>query len=185
MIPGNEPGQEAHVQEDSQSLEARIARLENIESLRQLRIEYHQRTNDGDLHRLHELFSPDGRLDLGYFGTYIGRDAIAEGMAAMGHRGRFMVKHFMTAHTVQLAKGGSSATGACHLQACYALGGTSYLVAGCYRDKYVKPEDDWLFAEMSFTAYFSVPSAVGWAGDDLHWLHPAVAESFASISAAT
>jgi hypothetical protein len=54
-----------------------------------------------------------------------------------------------------------------------------------YHDRYVKHGDAWLFDDMSFSAHFSVPSAVGWAGDDLHWPHPPMADTFASLAAAT
>jgi SnoaL-like domain len=161
------------------SLAARLQKLEDIEAVRTLRMMYHQYINGGEFGRVHELFSPDGVADLDYFGRYDGVDAIREVYDLLARRPDFMIKQFITAHTVDVGDG--HGTGQCHLLATQARRGTSYLVTGSYVDEYVAIDGRWVFQRMTLHVYFSVPSGVGWAGRDLHYLNPVVGELMSSL----
>jgi hypothetical protein len=110
---------------------------------------------------------------------YDGVAAIREVYDLLARRPDFMIKQFITAHTVDVGDG--HGTGQCHLLATQARRGTSYLVAGSYVDEYVTVDGRWVFQRMTLHVYFSVPSGVGWAGRDLHYLNPVVAELMSSL----
>lgn len=152
----------------SATLGMRLARLEDIEQVRTLRMRYHHYINSARFDLVHELVTTDGVVDLGYFGAYEGKQAVADGFRAMGERERFLMKQFMTSHTVDLD--GAEGRGSSHLLAFYAHQGTSYVVAGCYEDEYAKTASGWLFSRMTLTPYFTVPSELGWAGEEIHHL---------------
>jgi ketosteroid isomerase-like protein len=151
-------------------LEQRIARLESIEEIRRLRADYHHFVNTGQFDRVSSLFAADGVCDLSYLGRYDGRDAVHAGYLAMGARERFRIQQYPHNHMVDVD--GDEATGYSYLDARYARFGVSYVVAGRYDDKYQRTADGWRFALMKFEIMFTVPSALGWAGDELHYLRP-------------
>jgi hypothetical protein len=152
------------------SLEQRIARLEDIEELRRLRASYHHYVNTRQFPLVSSLFCDDGVCDLDYLGCYEGRDAIHASYLAMGARQRFLIQQYPHNHMVDVD--GDRATGYSYLDARYARFGVSYNVAGRYDDAYRRTTDGWRFQRMGFEIMFSVPSALGWAGDELHYLRP-------------
>ena len=153
-----------------EGVEARIARLEDIEEARRLRMRYHHLVNSGRFDEVGTLFADDAVVDLSYLGKYVGREEIARGYRAIGDRSRFLVKQYGHSHTVDIE--GNTGTGIAYLDARYARFGVSYMVAGRYEDVYERTADGWCFKSMTFEIFFSVPSALGWAGDELHYLRP-------------
>ncbi|MGY1806960.1 nuclear transport factor 2 family protein [Blastococcus sp. SYSU D00669] len=151
-------------------LAARVRRLEDIEEIRRLRSDYHHFVNSGQFDRVSSLFCEDGVIDLGYLGRYDGRAAIHAGYLAMGARDRFMVQQFPHCHTVDVD--GDSATAYSYLDARYARFGVSYVVVGRYDDVFRRTTEGWSFVSMTFDIRFTVPSGLGWAGDELHYLRP-------------
>jgi ketosteroid isomerase-like protein len=152
------------------SLEQRIARLEDIEEIRRLRASYHHYVNNRRFSKVSSLFCADGVCDLDYLGKSEGRDAIHASYLAMGARERFLIQQYPHNHMVDVD--GDSATGYSYLDARYARFGVSYTVAGRYDDVYQRTPYGWRFARMGFEILFSVPAALGWAGDELHYLRP-------------
>jgi hypothetical protein len=151
-------------------LEQRISRLESIEEIRRLRADYHHFVNTGQFPRVSSLFAADGICDLDYLGRYEGRDAVHASYLAMGARERFLIQQFPHNHMVDID--GDEATGYSYLDARYARFGVSYMVVGRYDDEYRRTAEGWRFTLMKFNILFTVPSALGWAGDELHYLSP-------------
>ena len=89
----------------------------------------------------------------------------------MGERERFFIKQYIHSHQVTVT--GDAGRGVSYLEARYGRFGVSYLVSGCYRDKYLRTVDGWRFQEMDIDFYYTVPAGAGWSGDEMHYLDPA------------
>jgi ketosteroid isomerase-like protein len=152
------------------TLEDRIQRLEDIEAIRRLRNRYHACLNEGRYDQCRSLFTDDAVVELGYLARYEGIEAIDRGFRAMGERERFFIKQFIHSHDVEVA--GDTATGTSYLEARYGRYGVSYVVAGRYDDVYARVSAGWKFRSMIAELFYTVPNAVGWTGDELHWLRP-------------
>lgn len=68
---------------------------------------------------------------------------------------------------------GDAGTGVSYLEARYGWFGVTYLVSGCYRDKYNRTADAWGFQEMDIDLYYTIPAGSGWTSDEMHYLDPA------------
>ncbi len=154
------------------TLEQRIRRLEDIEAIRRLRNRYHGSLNEGRYADCRALFTDDAVVELGYLARYEGIDAIDRGFRAMGERDRFFIKQFIHSHDVDVDFDGESATGTSYLEARYGRFGVSYVVAGRYDDVYARVDGAWKFRSMIAEFFYTVPNAVGWTGDELHYLRP-------------
>ena len=152
------------------TLEQRIQRLEDIEDIRRLRNRYHASLNENRYEQCRSLFTDDAVVELGYLARYEGIDAIDRGFRAMGERDRFFIKQFIHSHDVEVD--GDSATGTSYLEARYGRFGVSYVVAGRYDDVYARVDGVWKFKAMIAELFYTVPNAVGWTGDEMHYLRP-------------
>ena len=152
------------------TLEQRVRRLEDIEEIRRLRNRYHACLNEGHYPDCRALFTDDAVVELGYLARYEGIDAIDRGFRAMGERDRFFIKQFIHSHDVDVD--GDTATGRSYLEARYGRYGVSYVVAGRYDDVYARVDGVWKFRSMIAELFYTVPNAVGWTGDEMHYLRP-------------
>ena len=152
------------------TLEERIRRLEDIEEIRRLRNKYHASLNESRYENCRALFTDDAVVELGYLARYEGIDAIDRGFRAMGERERFFIKQFIHSHDVEVD--GDTGTGTSYLEARYGRFGVSYVVAGRYDDTYVRVDGMWKFRSMIAELFYTVPNAVGWTGDEMHYLRP-------------
>lgn len=152
------------------ALEARVRLLEDKDDLRALRDAYHACINDSRYAEIADLFVDDAYVKLGYLADYRGRAAIDAGFRGMGERERFFIRQYIHSHRISVD--GDIATGHSYLDARYGRFGVSYLVAGRYDDRYVRTSDGWRFQEMTIDFDYTVPAAVGWTGDERHYLRP-------------
>ena len=152
------------------TLEQRIQRLEDIEDIRRLRNRYHASLNENRYEQCRSLFTDDAVVELGYLARYEGIDAIDRGFRAMGERDRFFIKQLIHSHDVEVD--GDSGTGTSYLEARYGRFGVSYVVAGRYDDVYARVDGVWKFKAMIAELFYTVPNAVGWTGDEMHYLRP-------------
>ena len=156
------------------ALEARVARLEDMESIRALKSRYHTYVNDTDFDRIGSLFAADASLKLGYLmpddNAIVGREKIQAAFSAMKtNTGQSQLKQFLHSHIVELT-GPGTASGTGMLYACYGVHTDAYVVAGKYSEDYVRVGGAWLFETMDLALYFTVPLALGWAGTKRHYL---------------
>jgi ketosteroid isomerase-like protein len=157
-------------QDASMTLEQRIRRLEDIERIRRLRNRYHSCVNESRFAECRALFTDDAVVELGYLARYEGIEAIDRGFRAMGERDRFFIKQFVHGHDVVVE--GDTGTGTSYLEARYGRYGVSYVVAGRYDDVYALADGVWKFRSMTAEIFYTVPNAVGWTGDEMHYLRP-------------
>lgn len=153
----------------SLDLEARILRLEDIEEIRRLRMQYHNFTNDGQWDRFTELFTDDALIDFGYISKAEGTEQIRE-LYLRIPRNLDLVKQFIHNHMVDVD--GDRASGVSYLDARYAAGGDSVMVAAKFMEQYRRTPEGWKISEMLLEMYFSVPITQGWAGEQLNYVKP-------------
>lgn len=151
------------------TLEQRVRRLEDIEEIRRLRMQYHINTNDGHFDRMWELFTEDAYVDFGYISRARGREDI-KALFLRIPRNLPLVKQFIHNHMVDVD--GDEATGVSYLDARYAQDGDSVMVAARFDEIYVRTAEGWRIKQMLLDLYFSVPITVGWAGDQLNYVKP-------------
>ena len=133
-------------------VEARLARLEAIEAIRELKARYADVCDTGyDPVRMRPFFTEDAVWDGGpRFGRYEGVDAICEFFA--GISGTIVwALHYMVAPIVEVLGDGRTASGSWYLlEPCTIVaddGPTAVLITGTYADRYRREEDGWKFAE--------------------------------------
>jgi SnoaL-like domain len=156
------------------TLEARVQRLEDAESIRTLKSRYHDYVNDTNFDRIGSLFAADASLNLGYLmpdgNAIVGREKIQAAFSGMvTTAGQSQLKQFLHSHIVELT-GPHAASGTGMLYACYGVDADAYVVAGKYSEDYVRVDGTWLFKTMDLALYFTVPLALGWAGPKRHFL---------------
>ena len=156
------------------TLEERIQRLEDIESIRTLKSRYHTYVNDTDFDRIGSLFAADASVKLGYLmpdgNAVVGREKIQAAFSGMKtSTSQSQLKQFLHSHIVELT-GPDTASGTGMLYACYGVHADAYVVAGKYSEEYIRVDGTWLFKTMNLALYFTVPLALGWAGPKRHYL---------------
>lgn len=82
--------------------DARVRRLEDLEEIRQLFVDYGRHLDAGDVEAYAALFADDGEVLLGPIGRAKGRAAIVELMTAVRARARTPSFHLVTNPTIRL-----------------------------------------------------------------------------------
>lgn len=151
MAQGRQSGRETYAMED---VATRLARLEDLEAIRSLKMRYARFCDNGyDPSGIASLFVPDGVWDGGrLFGRPQGTEAIREHFRGAPGRIPWSL-HYILAPEIEIDPDGSHATGTWYLwQPCIrrSRDGTDHQawLAGTYRDRYVKVDGRWLFEEV-------------------------------------
>ena len=144
------------------TLEARIRRLEDIESLKTLKHRYAEYCdNDYNPDQLAPLFTRDAIWDGGPMGCVAGRDAIHAFFTAASTAMPFAVHHYTNA---VIAVDGDRATGSWLLwQPCVHGSGAALWIAGRYQDEYQREDGEWKFAKVTFRPNVISPYELGFA----------------------
>ena len=95
--------------DDVESLVSRLRRLEDLEEIRQLFVDYGRHLDAGDVEAYADLFADDGEILLGPIGRAKGRPAIVELMTKVKARAQTASFHLVTNPVVRLD--GDRATG--------------------------------------------------------------------------
>ena len=147
------------------TLEADIRRLLDIEAIRALKYRYARLCDEGyPADELATLFTEDAVWHGDPFGRYEGREAIRNFFASTAE-GLAFAAHYMTNPVIDVT--GDSATGSWYLCESAVARPTSrayWLMAG-YSDQYRREADGWKFSNMtllvkSFTPYEEGPGKV-------------------------
>lgn len=150
-------------------LEARLARLEDLERIRTLTNQYHAGINSKNVDAICSVFAADGVVVLGNGKAATGIDAIRASYEGAMSKIKW-VKQFVHAHTIEIE--GQSARGHADLDARYVAVGdpNSYLVSARLLYEYVKRDGRWWTSRYEVKLDFRVPLQVGWAGENLIWV---------------
>ncbi len=152
------------------TLEQRIARLEDVEEIKKLKYTYAQVLDAGyDPDRVAALFTPDGLWSIsGVGGTAKGTENIKKHSANLG-KDILWGQHNMFAPIVEVAEDGLTAEGDFYLICLLTMvapeakdGKEAYILAGKYHDKFVKIDGKWYFQEMVGHIDQSSPWSEGW-----------------------
>ncbi|PCC50758.1 nuclear transport factor 2 family protein [Brevibacterium aurantiacum] len=140
------------------SLEERIARLEDIQAISQLRARYCQALDDGHWDALADTFTADGAF-VG-LSTARGREEMLEFFPKLNSTTVTSWWHFSSNETVDLD--GDSATGTTWLLQPCVVEGESQLAAGRYDDTMVRTAAGWRFTERKVSFFFWSSLEAGW-----------------------
>jgi uncharacterized protein (TIGR02246 family) len=152
------------------SLEQRVARLEDIEAIRNLRARYAQYADDDyDADGMASLFVEDGVWEFtNEWGRHEGRQAIHEMTSALGRQITWAL-HFTICPQIEVAPDGRTGTGRWYILALETMVGTvdpeerdAVIVSGIYEDEYVKVDGEWKFKQVVCTIHQLSNLDQGW-----------------------
>jgi len=145
------------------TLEERIQRLEDIESIRRLKIRYAELCDaQYDPDGLASLFTDDAVYDGGSdFEVHQGKQAIRAFYAGLSTPITFAL-HYVIGHAIDIAPSGHEASGTCYLLVPATMNGRAVWIAVTYNDRYRKVGGQWLFSQVKLTMAFMTPYETGW-----------------------
>ena len=150
------------------ALETRLARLEAIEAIRELKAQYADVCDTGyDPVRMRPFFTEDAVWDGGpRFGRYEGVDAVCEFFAGISSQITWAL-HYMIAPIIDVADDGLSAAGSWYLlEPCTIAtdeGPRAMVITGRYADRYRREADGWKFSGVVLDCQTISPLDEGWA----------------------
>jgi hypothetical protein len=150
----------------AETLEQRVARLEDLHELQQLRARYCQYLDDGRWEDLADLFTEDGAF-IG-LSTARGKAEMLEFFPTLNANTVTSWWHFSANETLDLS--GNRASGETWLLQPCVVEGESQIAAGRYRDIMARGEDNvWRFVERRVTFFFWSSLAEGWDTGRFGW----------------
>lgn len=152
---------------DTPSLATRVAQLEVREAIKELKYQYARRSDrvfnepgHASAVALADIFTDDGVLELGPFGSFAGRDALINAFENILPQGTKWSTHYMTNPDIHVDVEGGTATANWYylIQSLPAAEGASLTqFFGAYDDEYVKTESGWKI-KRTVTSFFVPPS---------------------------
>lgn len=138
----------------SGSVEERLARLEDLEAIRDLARRYADAVWRRDVEEAIALFTEDGVMDTGDRPPIRGRAALLDAYRAMvGGANEFLP--FVANHVIDLR--GDRAEGRCYLDLRATVAGERRIGGGHYEDIYARTPDGWRFASRKLVLRFLAP----------------------------
>jgi hypothetical protein len=169
---GNETeGRKRHVdlQRQLEQLETEAQRLEDIRALKRLQRAYGYYIDQGMWTQAADLFAPQGTIEIGLDGVYVGQKRVRQYFFALGG-GREGLKHgqlnehLILQPVVHVAEDGRTAKARWRaLLMTGQLGENAFWGEGVYENEYVKQNDTWKISKLHWYQTFMVPYAGGWA----------------------
>lgn len=157
------------------SIEERVVRLEDIESIKELKATYAQHLDDGyNPEGIASLFVEDGLWVIkGVGGEAKGRDGIKQHCRNL-KAGIAWGQHNILSPQINIGPDGRHADAAFYLVCLLTMAATptspeqvAVVLAGKYRDKLVKIDGRWYFEEITGTIDQSSPWTEGWVKSPL------------------
>ena len=155
-------------EEDFSALTLRVGKLEAIEEIRKLKMDYAKLCDNAyPPQEISEMFTEDAIWDGGpKFGLYRGRQEIYNFFDGVSGDLVFAM-HFMMGDTIEVADDLKSAAGAWQLlePVSMVIDGVNrpLWLAGLYDDKYVKGDEGWQFSHVKLDWKLQARNDVGWA----------------------
>ena len=139
-----------------ESVEARLARLEDVEAIKNLKARYAYYCDHGyDADGMASLFVEDSLWTSNSFGTYHGRAAIHEFQSRISSEILWAL-HFMICPVVNVSDDGQSATGSWYLIEFATMTGlpagevtNAVVMSAIYNDTFVRENGEWRFKTVS------------------------------------
>jgi SnoaL-like domain len=139
-----------------EDLEARIARLEDVEAIKNLKARYAYYCDHGyDADGMASLFVEDSLWTSNAFGTYHGRDEIHAFQAGISSEILWAL-HFMICPVVNVSDDGQTASGSWYLIEFATMtrpdgtpGTDAVVMSAIYNDTFVRENGEWKFKSVS------------------------------------
>jgi hypothetical protein len=152
-----------------QPLERRLALLEDVEAIRNLKAQYAYYLDGGyDREGFGRLFTEDCLWEADYFGTYQGVTALQDFMEAAGQQIKWAV-HYMHNPLIEVAPDGETARARWSLLELATMVRPDdparrdpVVISGYYEDTMVKEDGQWKFKVMKVVVHFVSDLAAGW-----------------------
>lgn len=133
--------------DDQASLAQRLRRLEDLDEIRQLFVDYGRHLDAGDVEAYAELFADDGEILLGPIGRAKGRPAIVELMTKVRERARTPSFHLVTNPVIRLDGDRATAEVLWTVIRPDAEGKLEVAMFGRHLDELVRERGRWRFAK--------------------------------------
>jgi hypothetical protein len=152
----------------SSGLERRIARLEDIEAIKNVITRFSRGADHGcDPVMLRPLFSDDAIFDVGQLARYETGDEIVRMMHANNKSGFHWTLHYLISPEINVAEDGKTADAFYYLwePASTPREGArdqAYWIGGWYEAKLVKEDSGWKYKHLILTLKLMSPYAEGW-----------------------
>ena len=147
----------ASLQQQCDKLLTRVQHLEDIEAIRRLRDQYHERVNEDAGDRLWELFAPGACLTYSGRPEVHGQDNIRQFFASFPIQA---ARQFIHSHVVEVD--GNRGTGNSYLDGRPVRDGKCYHVVGRFDDEYIRIDGRWLFQRVVLTMHYMVEASDRW-----------------------
>lgn len=155
--------------QDTQSVESRLRRLEDIEEIRALKAQYARCCDRGyDADGFAALFTEDGVWESNAYGIYRGRESIRAFIQDMDKEVPWIL-HYVTNPEISIAPDGLSATAAFYLlETCTvrdelsAPQGDPVVATAVYDDRLVNLDGQWLFSHVKAVWHQISNLNIGW-----------------------
>ena len=145
-------------------LELRLKRLEALRAIDDLITALGRAFDDGpSAQKLRAIFTEDAQFHIDQYGTLVGRDAIAEGVAGNAEQGFRWTLHYLVSPTVALSADMQSADIEFYLwEIATAASGKAYWIGGRYVAQAVETPQRWCFSRLELKADLISHYPEGW-----------------------
>lgn len=145
----------------TKTMDAAIARLIDIEAIKQLKARYCYLVDEAQWDELENLWTEDAVCDYGFFGRFQGRRAIMDDF----FRGLVSSASTFNAHmlhnpVIEVENDGADA--AWYFTAHTTVNGRALWAMGKYRDRYARVQGEWKIAAIAVEFKYYTPFDEGW-----------------------
>jgi hypothetical protein len=152
-------------------LEAEVDRLEDLRALKRLQRAYGYYLDQELWNQAADLFAPQGTIEIGLDGVYVGQKRIRQYLFALGggreHSRRARLNEHLTLQpVVHIADDGRIARARWRaLIMAGQLGESAFWGEGVYENEYIKQNGIWKISKLHWYQTFIVPYEGGWTGN--------------------
>lgn len=146
---------------DLKELEARIIRLEDIETIKQIKSKHLLSLETGNWQDIVDLFTENCYIKSGHMGVKQGKKELTD-FYAQNEVGRGLAVHHKHNHMIEIT-GETTAKGILSFQAMLERSGKAYWIAGTEEEEYLKENGSWKIDKCIVTFSFLTEYEQGWA----------------------
>ena len=151
-----------------EQLQIEADRIEDVRAIKRLQRAYGYYLDQGMWNQAADLFAPQGTIEIGLDGIYVGQKRIRQYLLALGggreglKRGQ-LNEHLMLQPVVHVAADGRTAKARWRLLVMAGqLGESAFWGEGIYENEYIKQSGIWKISKLHWYQTFMVPYAGGW-----------------------
>ena len=149
-------------------LETEADRIADVRAVKRLQRAYGYYVDQGMWNQAADLFAPQGTIEIGLDGVYVGQKRIRQYLFALGNgreglkRGQ-LNEHLILQPVIHIAEDGRTAKGRWRaLIMAGQLGESAFWGEGVYENEYIKQNGIWKISKLHWYQTFMVPYEGGW-----------------------